>query len=95
MAKQLTADQVENLASILEGTCKPIMQGLEQMGLDSRDYDELDVGDQLLSQNLECCPVCGWWVESWELSDDEGNCKACDQCEPRKRGVVPCLPFST
>lgn len=82
---ELTDSQLADLAANLEGTSATIEAGLEWMGLDTADYDESEIEAELMGQNLERCPTCGWWVESWELADDEGNPKACDQCEPPKR----------
>lgn len=68
---------LQDIADDLLGTCKSVEQALEQHEL---DWNPEETALELLSLNVEQCPVCGWWVESWELVDDNGNLMACESC---------------
>ena len=41
------------------------------------DVDEDDVEEILADLNVETCPGCGWWVESGELADENGDEQHC------------------
>lgn len=77
---KLTQKQLEELGNQLSGTADSIQSGLQAIGLDIDDYDATNVEDQLLDLNMEICPGCGWWAESSELVDDDGEETSCDNC---------------
>jgi hypothetical protein len=82
---RMLRQQLLMLYGVLDGTMHGIEHGLQQLGMDSRDFDVNEIEDQLLDLNLERCAGCGWWVESGELvpSDDDeksdltGCCQDC------------------
>ncbi len=82
LAAGLTREQVIELGSRLEGTCAAIESVLEGMGLESENFDILDIEDQLLDlpESIERCSGCGWWVYSWALVDENGDAGECEQC---------------
>ncbi len=47
------------------------------------DVDEEDVEEILGDFNVEPCPGCGWWVESGELADENGDEQHCVSCRDR------------
>ena len=63
----------------LEGTCLTPQQAIDYFNLKCTPED---VENAMLDLNLEQCPNCGWWVESWELTDENGEPKFCDNCTP-------------
>lgn len=67
----------ENVYRYLEGTCNSAHMAIEYFDLDCTIED---VEEAMLDMNLEQCPMCGWWTESCELVDDEGDVVGCDQC---------------
>jgi len=67
----------ENVLSYLEGTCNSIEAAIERFDLDA-SVEEIE--SYTLDNNLECCPGCGWWMESHELIDEDDNVVGCDQC---------------
>ena len=77
----ITDEQIHEIADTLNGTCNSIESVLERLAL---ELDVSDVEDRLLDVNLERCPDCEWWCESWELVDDEGHVVGCDSCRPRE-----------
>lgn len=49
---------------------------------DKFDVDESDVEEELLDRDVECCPLCGWWTESGDLTDpdDDDAPLMCGEC---------------
>lgn len=50
---------------------------------DRFDIDIDDVTEKLLDENIELCPMCGWWHESGELTDvddPDDETIACPDC---------------
>jgi hypothetical protein len=75
--RKLTLELRSEIASAVEGTCMTVGAMVERYDLDISD-DDLE--DELLTAGIECCPGCGWWMESCELVDEDGEAGACDQC---------------
>ena len=73
----MNIDDLRKIAEELEGTCDIIPSVLEKLDIEA---DTSDVESDLLDFNLERCPCCGWWMESWELIDEDGNEVGCEQC---------------
>lgn len=68
----------EEVIDRLQGSCDSVESVLDRM--DASDvYTEDDIIDFIL-EKIEMCPECGWWVETWELVDDEDNQVSCDSC---------------
>jgi len=62
----------------LRGSCYSPAQVVDYFDL---DCEPGDVGEKMLDMGLEVCPGCGWWVESWELVDENGEVVLCDNCK--------------
>lgn len=56
------------LADLVTGYVNGFDRALQDAGL---DHDQLE--DKLLDLGIEKCPDCGWYVDSHELFDDEGD----------------------
>lgn len=67
----------EKIKFELLGTCESVGHYIDRLNLDLSD-DDLE--DEMLTANIETCPHCGWWMESGDLLDDDGNVVGCDQC---------------
>ena len=53
-----------------------------ELNLTFPKIEEYDITEIMLEFGLERCPGCGWWVNSFELIDEESEEKLCDSCEP-------------
>lgn len=75
----MTRDELSKIAEYLVGTCNSIDEALERFDVVE---DTSEVEDQLLDlpEGVECCPGCGWWVNSWELVDDNNDLCLCENC---------------
>jgi hypothetical protein len=73
----LSEEQLRDIYSKLQGTCQSVEGLLEFLEL---DVDPEDVEIEMESMNLERCPFCGWWVESYELINDDCDIVGCEQC---------------
>jgi hypothetical protein len=58
------------------GSCLPDLSWVSEQ----LNVDESDVEDALLDLGLEPCQGCGWWHESFELSENEDGDFVCDDC---------------
>lgn len=80
---RLSKDKLKQLGDTLHGTCDEPTRVAEQL-YGPGDYKDLE--DDLLGINIEQCSMCGWWSESWELVDDEGDLDGmCEDCR-KERG---------
>ena len=61
----------------LLGTCGDTETILENMDIEA-DFEAVEI--DLEDMNLEKCPICGWWMDSWELLDDDNNVVGCEDC---------------
>lgn len=79
----MSPQQIEELAGILQGTCRSIESGVTQMGLEDDEYDTAEIEDAL-ADHIELCQGCEWWHEPSELApvDDDGPVGYCDDCRP-------------
>lgn len=66
------------LADSLLGTHGYPETVLERHGALEVDEDEID--EHLLDHGIEKCPQCGWWVESGEVVDEDGEIVPCGSC---------------
>lgn len=69
--------QMSDLADLVCGTTDGFQKALDRHNLTDEDLTEL-----LLTCDVEQCPGCGWWVESWELipldeNEPDGHCENC------------------
>lgn len=79
---QLTHSQRHDLAHALRDRALGSADGPAQLvaSLDLDDsYEEL-VEELLLDANVEECPECGWWHDSGELVDEDGEPGSCVSC---------------
>jgi len=58
-------DRFREIAFELEGTCFLIYDSIQRKY--ELKMEEEEFMDKMLSQELELCPNCHWWVRSWEL----------------------------
>jgi hypothetical protein len=75
--KKLTPEEVIKLSEALNGTCNDVNDGLRLIGLDPEEYDSADVAAQL--EDVELCEQCGWWDESSEFDESNGE-SVCADC---------------
>lgn len=66
--KEVSSDTWNQVYDYLIGTAHTADGAIERFDL---DCDIGDVEEAMEELNLECCPTCGWWVETHELIDDE------------------------
>lgn len=71
VTKQLIADYVV-------GTCMSVAEISSKFDLSPEDEEDLE--STLEDMNVERCPFCEWWCESWELVDEDGEVVGCDDC---------------
>ena len=69
------------VSDYLEGTCLSVDAAIEHFEL---NIDVEDLEDALLDVGLERCSGCGWWMESYELVDDDSEVVGCIQCREKK-----------
>lgn len=68
------ASRVRDLIDYLQGTCKSLEEGLEQMGISELTQDEHAV----LDGEIFCCDTCSWWCEASEEAEEfPGRCTDC------------------
>ncbi len=77
---KISLEQRRDIADDLEGT-----SGCD----DERTCEKYDIPmDELecimADMGLERCEDCGWWCETGELVDDEGETAPCVSCRPHK-----------
>lgn len=66
----------EDLAEMVTGYADGFERALVATGM-SRE----DLKDRLLDDNVEQCPCCRWWVDSFQLlNDDDAIDGHCDNC---------------
>lgn len=73
----VTNEQIEELASTLEGSCDSLTSGCNRLGIDEHEItqEQWIMFDDLVYQ----CP-CGWWIEDSEMQTDEYGIRICDDC---------------
>lgn len=75
---ETTAEQWDSLADRLAGTCESIGTAMDYLEIDD-DPDEAE--EEMLNRNVEICPGCEWWVDSYELADMD-ECENCAEPGP-------------
>jgi hypothetical protein len=73
----LSEEQLNYIYTRLQGTCQSMESLLEFLEL---NVDPEDIEIEMEIMNLEKCPFCGWWMESYELINDDGDIVGCEQC---------------
>lgn len=58
----------EEIADLVTGYANGFDRAISETGL-----SEVELRDRLLNLSIEECPDCGWFVESSEMFDDEGD----------------------
>lgn len=78
-SKKVSEDTWSQVYDYLIGTANTADGAIERFGLNC-DID--DVEEAMEDRNLECCPTCGWWVETHELLDDDTDdvLDTCSNC---------------
>ena len=70
-------DLLYKLGDYLLGTCKDVVTVLDYLDIDDIDPEDLEC--ELEGINIERCS-CGWWFESCELIDGDGEVVGCLDC---------------
>lgn len=75
----MTTPDWNRIADAALGSCTSVSQLADQF-----EVDEDEVEERLLDLNVEVCPMCGWWVDSGELIEDDHDDgdPVCDDCRP-------------
>lgn len=79
-ARRSVPDMLDKLYEYLEGTANTPYGAIVRFDL---DMTEDEVIEAMLDRNLEPCPICGWWMESGELINDDLAVVGCQQCRER------------
>jgi hypothetical protein len=66
------------VADAARGTASSPAELAAQFGVDEQQVEE-----QLASLEVETCPGCGMWWDSFELANEEGYCPDCRTDEPK------------
>lgn len=76
---ELTNEQVDELIAHLQGSCKSLDEGCQDMF--EKDEDVL-TSEQLLriDQEIFHCATCGWWYEISEESGSDESDLICNDC---------------
>lgn len=72
---RLTEAQLSEITDELLGQCGREAHICDEYGIDDGELIEL-----MLSRNVECCVVCGWWKESSEMDPDAETPPQCCEC---------------
>ena len=76
--QQTADDKWIEIHAFLQGTANSAQAALDCFEL---DCDIEDVEESMAERNLEFCPTCGWWVDSYELLDDmDEPTETCTNC---------------
>lgn len=67
----------DKIYNYLEGTCNSPAQAVDYFDLKCSPEE---VEEKMLDMGIEICPGCGWWVESGELVDENGEVVFCENC---------------
>ncbi len=76
--KKLNDADRYSLLAYLKGSCSSVIQGLQLQDKDDSDYD-VDQIELSLLEDIELCDVCGWWHETDEMNDMDGD-RVCTDC---------------
>ena len=71
---------IDQIKHALLGTSDGMHNIIERFNLVVTE-DELE--DLVADTNIERCPECDWWYESFELVNAAGDVVGCADCSPR------------
>jgi hypothetical protein len=68
--------QIDDICDEVKG----YVDGFDRV-MQNHDISDEDLRELLLDNSVEECPCCGWFVDSYELVNDEGIIDSfCDNC---------------
>ena len=76
--KKLNDADRYSLLAYLRGSCSSIQQGLQLQDKNDSEYDVDDI-QLALSEEIELCDICGWWHDTDEMNDTDGE-RICTDC---------------
>lgn len=82
MTGRLSPQMIFALDDKLRGTCMDPLDALATLNIELQANDpDAVVVEAMSNRNLERCPHCDWWCETFELvNDDEEVDGHCDNC---------------
>lgn len=84
----LTEETIRGIGDRLLGTCNTVRSIVGRMGVELPfGKDDADIESDLEGINIERCPYCLWWMESFELINDECEVVGCSDCRNDDRAV--------
>ena len=72
--------KIEILAELIEylqGTCKTLIEGCEDLGFELEDLSDDDL--MLIDSEIFLCETCGWWYEICDQIGGENECENCHE----------------
>lgn len=76
--KKVTDAQFQELLVEIQGTCQSLNDACETLGFEEDDLTMEQLEE--LDQNYILCPSCGWWVEAYEMVNED-YCRNCYEDE--------------
>jgi len=80
---ELSENQIERISEDLIGTCNTIESVMEILMIDEKHKEEVE--SRIEECDIELCNGCGWWVETYDLINDENEQEnTCSNCRESK-----------
>lgn len=77
--RHFTDEQINKIASMLEGTCGTLYGVLDR--LYDTDEDAMSLADcHALDDLVFCCEQCNWWFEQGEMGENASDAWVCVEC---------------
>lgn len=74
-------EKLNELIEYLQGSCKTLQEGLNDIFGEDFDEDQLTEEDhQFIDDSIFNCETCGWWYEVADSTEDN-NCISCTEEE--------------
>jgi len=78
---KITNEQVDQIINYTMGTCNPLSEACESIGVDEDDLTKEQL--EHIDCMMFCCEDCGWWCDSGEQNESPNGDNVCDDCMSR------------